>query len=273
MEQAVQHAPGTVPYAERLEAYRVLVHCQSKSDPELLPGSVPVAAPITPPLPEEGNWTSKAASLNWNDLGKKLTQEGCVRVPTLVDAATRAALRRLFDHNTRFAKTVVMDRDEFGRGVYRYFQAPIPAVVDALRRGVYPHVAKLANEWQNLLNEAERFPETWEDFRLRCQEAGQTTPILLKYGPGGFNALHRDLRGSVYFPIQLAIVLSPLLQPPDSDAEGFCGGEFLFCDVPEGKKSRGRVIPAGLGDACYFVPSIVWFASAERMGSSRSSMA
>jgi len=135
-----------------------------------------------------------------------------------------------------------MERDDFGQGVYRNFRAPIPAVVEGLRRSVYPHVARIANEWQGLLNEVERFPEEWEGFRLRCHEAGQTipTPILLKYGPGGFNALHRDLRG----------VLSPIMET--TGQEGFRGGEFLFCDVPEGKKSRRRVIPAGLGDAVLF---------------------
>jgi uncharacterized protein len=254
MKHAVQHAPGNVQYAERLEAYRALVDCQRKPDQELLQGLMPVTAPITPHLPGEGSWTSNAASLDWNDLGMELTQEGCIRIPGLVDAATCAVLRLLFDDDTRFAKTVIMDRDEFGQGVYRYFKAPIPAMVDALRRGVYPHVARIANKWQDLLNETERFPETWEDFRLRCQEAGQTipTPILLKYGPGGFNALHRDLRGSVYFPLQMAVVLSSILEAPGSEAEAFRGGEFLFCDVPESKKSRRRVLAAGLGDALVF---------------------
>jgi uncharacterized protein len=72
---------------------------------------------------------------------------------------------------------------------------------------------------------------------------------LLKYGPGGFNALHRDLRGSVFFPIQLAVVLSPRAE---AQAGGFEGGAFLFCDVPEGKKSRRQEIALGLGDAVLF---------------------
>jgi uncharacterized protein len=72
---------------------------------------------------------------------------------------------------------------------------------------------------------------------------------LLKYGPGGFNALHRDLRGSVFFPIQLAVVLSPRA---DAGADGFEGGEFLFCDVPQGKKSRRQELTLGLGDAVLF---------------------
>jgi hypothetical protein len=172
-------------------------------------------------------------------------------LPGLLDAASCADLRSLFAEDAHFAKTVVMDRDDFGNGTYRYFKAPIPALVDGLRRAVFPHVARLANEWQQYLNEADRFPEDWESFRRVCAEAGQTTPtpILLRYGPGGFNALHRDLRGAVYFPIQMAVVLSPQAREGDS---GFSGGEFLFCDVPQTRKSRTRAIHAGLGDALLF---------------------
>ncbi len=147
-----------------------------------------------------------------------------------------------------------MDREDFGQGVYRYFRAPIPAIVDDLRRAVYPYAARIVNAWQHLLNEADRFPPDWEGFREKCRKAGQTmpTPILLKYGPGGFNALHRDLRGPVFFPLQMAVVLSPRADPADPASEGFRGGDFLFCDVPEGAKSRRRMVPAGLGDGLLF---------------------
>jgi hypothetical protein len=160
----------------------------------------------------------------------------------------------MFEDDSLFAKTVIMDRSEFGLGTYRYFKGPIPPLVAGLRCAVYPHVALIANQWQALLNETERFPLEWEGFRLRCAEAGQVvpTPILLKYGPGGFNALHRDLRGPVCFPIQMAIVLSPQLNEPHSELEGFCGGEFLLCDTPGGKKAKRQEIRAGLGDALLF---------------------
>jgi uncharacterized protein len=250
MEKAVHHAPENAEYAERLETYRSLVDCRSESVHE----SAPATAPPTAINSDGGKWAAKTATLDWKELGAQLIREGCVVVPALLDALTCAEIRRQFGDDAVFAKTVVMDRDEFGKGIYRYFKAPIPAVIDELRGAVYPHVARIVNEWQGLLNEIERFPEEWEQFRLRCQEAGQTTPtpILLKYDAGGFNALHRDLRGSVYFPIQMAVVLSPNRDTQESEAEGFRGGEFLFHDVPEGKKSRKRTIAAGLGDALLF---------------------
>ena len=255
LEQAVQLAPDASSHAQRLEAYRALLGSPMEDRAEQGPVAAPVRSEVasssTGPAALEG--FKKVAGLDWADLEQRLTRDGCVPIPALVDAETCAELRSLFANEALFAKTVVMDREGFGKGVYRYFKAPIPARVDVLRRAVYPGVARIANTWQQLLNEEDRYPEDWEGFRLQCADAGQTapTPILLQYGPGGFNALHRDLRGSVYFPIQMAVVLSP---PADtgSAGDGFMGGEFLFCDVPESKKSRSRKLAAGLGDVLLF---------------------
>jgi hypothetical protein len=256
--QAVKHAPGNATYAERLAAYQTLsgdfpagraggVSPLLSGEQQGLSGEQQGAdGPRSP-----DDWMRRIAGRDWPGLGDRLTRDGCVLVPRLVDAAICEWLSGLFDEDARFAKTVVMDRPEFGLGTYRYFRDPIPEVVDLLRRAVYPHVAAIANGWQRSLGEPERYPAEWAAFRDECRAAGQTTPtpILLKYGPGGFNALHRDLRGAVYFPIQMAVVLSPRA---DESADGFRGGEFLLCDVPEGKKARHREVAAGLGDAILF---------------------
>jgi hypothetical protein len=94
----------------------------------------------------------------------------------------------------------------------------------------------------------------WEEFRLQCAAAGQTvpTPLLLRYEAGGFNAPHRDIRGEVFFPIQMAIVLSHQSDLATPERDGFLGGKFVFCDDPERKKSDRRRIAAGLGDAILF---------------------
>jgi hypothetical protein len=246
--QAVKHGPENAAHAERLEAYRALAG--DATPPVALPAT---SHPSVPPTEDaRGDWPDRLQSLDWDDLGLRLTRDGCVLIPGVVEASACSQLCARFDDDALFAKTVIMDRPEFGAGVYRYFRAPIPAVEDQLRRAVYPHVARIANGWQRLLGESESYPSDWDDFRARCALAGQDkpTPILLKYGPGGFNALHRDLRGVVFFPIQMAVVLSP--RADSSNLAGFRGGDFLFCDVPEGRKSRRLEVAAGLGDMLLF---------------------
>lgn len=257
--QAVKHAPQNPAYAAQLEAYQLLA---GKENPLVPPSPLadkptPAATEAPTVLPADqpwGDWSKRLAELDWHALGERLTRAGCVRISGLINAPTCEHLRKMFDDDALFAKTVVMDQPEFGLGVYRYFRAPIPAFVDQLRRAVYPQVALIANGWQRVLGEPERYPAAWEAFAEECRRAGQTvpTPILLKYGPGGFNGLHRDLHGSVFFPIQLAVVLSARAESTDEQISGFRGGEFLFCDIPEGRKSRRRAIPAGLGDVVLF---------------------
>jgi hypothetical protein len=247
---ALKLDPENMKYREQLEGYRALASEREAEAPKAST-SDDTTAPLQSPAELDTNWPKRLALLDWRILEEKLTREGCVVIPGLMDAVACAWLRSLDENESQFAKTVRMDRPDFGVGVYRYFRASIPVFVDQLRRAAYKHVAPIANGWQRLLGEPERYPAQWESFHDECARAGQSTPtpILLKYGPGGFNALHRDLRGTVFFPIQLAVVLSPRA---DSSGSGFRGGEFLFCDVPEGKKARRRGIPAGLGDALLF---------------------
>jgi hypothetical protein len=80
---------------------------------------------------------------------------------------------------------------------------------------------------------------------------GRPSVGLAKEAPSlvGFNALHQDIRGDVFVPIQLVAVLRPRASGPD-DFDGFTGGEFLLRD--EGER---QAIPAGLGDAILFCTS------------------
>jgi hypothetical protein len=248
--EAVRHAPDNAASEEQLAAYQALA--DSEKPQGVNPPAQPTVAPgVVPPV---GDWPQRLAAYNWEQLGERLTRDGCVMIERLLDAAACEELYGRFDRDECFTRTVVMDRPDYGQGTYRYFRPPIPVVVDQLRRAVYPHVAVIANGWERLLGEPERFPPEWDGFREECARAGQTspTPILLKYAPGGFNALHRDLRGSVFFPVQMAVVLSRRADPQNPEGGGFAGGDFLLADVPERRKSRRRAVAAGQGDAVLF---------------------
>jgi uncharacterized protein len=254
---ATARAPQNAEYAALLESYR----SQAEKQRQDTLAHVPWSAEAPSSLPPAENaaaiadavafWDGRLEGIKWDRVAERLTREGCVLLAEVLPAEICALMRGWYDDESLFVKTVVMDEPDFGSGTYRYFQSPISALVDGLRRAVYPHVAAVANLWQERLGDAMRFPSDWEAFRDVCHEAGQTksTPLLLKYGPGGFNALHQDLRGRVFCPIQLAAVLSPRA---DQDEHGFEGGTFLLCDFPEGPKARRRELSAGLGDIILF---------------------
>src|SRR5205823_1797268 len=149
-----------------LEAYRSLAGQQTVQVATPQQGrEIRAAVPIQPTAgmadSPSDQWLQRLATLDWRRLGDQLTRDGFVCIAEAVDASICGRLRGMFDDDTLFAKSVVMDRPDFGRGEYRYFRAPIPAVVDQLRRAVYPHVARIANDWQQLLDNPERYPAEW----------------------------------------------------------------------------------------------------------------
>jgi hypothetical protein len=249
--EAARRAPDSARHTDALAAYEALLidGCNPSKHADVELPTDERKDPVEPPIRDR--WpelTARIDSLGWPDIDGQFTGHGVAHVPRLLDATACETLRSMFGEDRRFAKTVTMNKSRFGKGVYRYFGHPIPPLVDTIRRLVYPHVSEIANRWQTLLNNEQRYPATWTEFRDRCAAAGQSTPspLLLSYETGGFNALHQDIRGEVFFPIQLAVVLSPRASSLD-DPSGFTGGEFLLCDECE-----RHAIPAGLGDAILF---------------------
>ncbi|HYV35771.1 MAG TPA: 2OG-Fe(II) oxygenase [Gemmataceae bacterium] len=252
--QAVKHAPQNALYAEQLQAYRALANHNTEDLTQAAKPRVAVVPKEAIAPHVDDGLTAHLEQCDWVQLGDLLSRDGFALIPQLLNESDCERLRDMFDDDDLFAKTVEMDRPDFGKGVYRYFLAPIPDIVRQLRVAMYAKIVVIANQWQELLGVPRRFPKDWNAFREECIHAGQTksTPILLKYGPGGFNGLHRDLRGEVFFPIQLAVVLSRRVESLDHPKDGFQGGNFLFCDLPEGKKSRRREMAASIGDALLF---------------------
>jgi uncharacterized protein len=255
--EAVRHAPDNDRHVTALAGYEALLAggfgLREPSKRELKTPSSDdlVDAPFT------DRWAHLAAhieQLEWPEIDRRLTKRGLAHAPKVLTPEECRSIREMFGDDRRFAKTVTMNKSRFGRGVYRYFAAPLPPVVNALRQFFYPYLAEIANRWQCLLKDVGRYPMTWPEFRICCANAGQTTPspLLLHYETGGFNALHQDLRGEVFFPVQLVVVLSQRVESASREANAFTGGDFLFCDQPERKTSDRCAVSAGLGDALIF---------------------
>ena len=187
------------------------------------------------------------AEPNWASIADDLKAFGCATIKSLLPARACRALAKMYDEDTRFRSRVVMARHGFGRGEYKYFAYPLPALVAELRTALYPPLAKIANEWNTSLKSDIRFPPTHALYLKRCQEAGQTrpTPLLLKYGAGDYNCLHQDLYGEHVFPLQVTILLS-------MPGEDFEGGEFVLTEQRPRMQSRAEVVPLEQGDCVIF---------------------
>lgn len=175
--------------------------------------------------------------LDWSELNAALDDVGHAVTPMLLSEAECGELADLFDGG-RFRSTIDMARHRFGDGRYRYFDHPLPELIAGLRASFYPHLASAANRWsERLRGDTPTFPFTHEELLERCREAGQTrpTPLILRYGPGDWNALHQDLYGEVFFPFQILTVLS-------RRGVDFEGGEFVLMEQRPRAQSRAHVL-------------------------------
>ena len=190
---------------------------------------------------------SRLASLDWAAIGAELDQQGCAILPRLLATDECDSLAAGYDNDAIYRSRVVMARHGFGRGEYRYYTYPLPALVQDLRDAVYARLAPVANRWHELLREPSRFPLEHGDYLANCHRAGQRrpTPLILRYGAGDYNCLHQDLYGTAVFPLQLAILLSQ----PERD---FSGGEFVLTEQRPRMQSRAEVVPLQQGDAVVF---------------------
>ena len=151
--------------------------------------------------PDEAGSALTLDALDWPALEADLDAFGAAVAPKLIAPESCRELQALYEDDGRFRSRVVMAKHGFGRGEYKYFADPLPDLVGALRRALYPRLQPIANRWNEAMGVAVRYPADHEAYRARCREAGQTkpTPLLLRYGPGDFNCLHRTFTASISF--------------------------------------------------------------------------
>lgn len=186
----------------------------------------------------------RVEAIDWSAIALDLDAQGWAILPGLLTSSECDEVAGLYDAEDVFRSKVVMARHGFGKGEYRYFSYPLPALVQDLRSALYPRLSPIANRWNERLRLDARFPAAHEEFVDLCHREGQTrpTPLLLRYGEGDYNCLHQDLYGERVFPLQVATLLSQ----PGNDFEG---GEFVMTEQRPRMQTRPAVVPLTKGDA------------------------
>lgn len=189
----------------------------------------------------------RVARYDWDAAGAELDAFGCAVLKTLLTADECQDLASLYPQEQYFRSHIHMARHGFGKGEYRYFKYPLPAIVGGLRTALYARIVPFANAWNERMRIATRYPEAHADYLKTCHAAGQRrpTPLLLQYAAGDFNCLHQDLYGDLAFPLQVAILLS-------APNRNFTGGEFVLTERRPRMQSRVEVVALEQGDAVVF---------------------
>ena len=94
-----------------------------------------------------GIYAKRIAAADWKGVARELDSNGCALLPRLLTPAECARIAGLYDQPGHFRATIDMARHRFGEGQYRYFAAPFPEPVDALRHGLYGRLLPIARDW------------------------------------------------------------------------------------------------------------------------------
>ena len=194
-----------------------------------------------------GSMQARLNRLDWDAIERELEEFGCAKTPPLLLPEECQELINLYPDDTQFRKSVHMAPKRFGMGDYKYFNAPLPVLVQSLRTHAYPFLAAIANRWMQKLEAPERYPSDLSSFLSVCREhdQGHPTPLLLHYEAGGYNRLHQDVYGSIVFPLQLVCMLSRV-------GDDYTGGSFLLVEQRPFAHLRGDAIVAEQGEIIIF---------------------
>ena len=193
------------------------------------------------------NIATKIASADWQHISEEMHNRGYAIIPNLLTSKQCEELKENYHNPIGYRKIIVMERYRFGLGEYKYFDYPLPGLIQTIRETIYPKLVPITNTWMKQLNIDKQFPETFPEMQKLCQHNNQlkTTVLILKYGKGGHNTLHQDLYGEVYFPVQAVLFLS-------EPYEDYTGGEFVLTQQTPRAQSKAIVLKPKKGDMLIF---------------------
>ncbi len=185
--------------------------------------------------------------ISWQPIYQSLDEKGYAIIPQFLSIEECQDFSDQYNNSSLYRSTINMQRYRFGKGEYKYFSYPLPENIQTIRENLYVPLAMLANNWMSRLSIDTQFPLNHYELIEQCINKNQLrpTPLILRYETGGFNTLHQDLYGDVYFPFQVVFALSQ----HDMD---YKGGEFVLIEQLPRAQSKAEVVKLNQGDAMIF---------------------
>lgn len=185
--------------------------------------------------------------MDWNAIYQSLNEKGYALIKGILSKEECEHLSGMYLDNYLYRNTINMQRYRFGKGEYKYFNYPLPAHLQSMREELYPPLSTIANEWMQKLSLKTIFPRKHHQLIFTCNahQQNKPTPLILRYEAGGFNTLHQDLYGEVYFPFQVVFALT-------QHGRDFDGGQFVLTEQIPRAQSKAEVLTPDQGDAVIF---------------------
>ncbi|HEY3404459.1 MAG TPA: 2OG-Fe(II) oxygenase [Ohtaekwangia sp.] len=186
-------------------------------------------------------------TMDWGEVQTSLHEKGYALLRNVLSPEECLEVISLYPEDQLYRSVINMQRYRFGKGEYKYFRYPLSPILHSLRERFYEHLVPVANEWMKQLSLDTRFPRQHNHLIESCHAKGQLrpTPLILRYEAGGYNTLHQDLYGEIYFPFQVVFVLTQT----GRDHEG---GEFVLTEQVPRAQSKAVVLSPDQGDALIF---------------------
>ncbi|RWP70816.1 MAG: hypothetical protein EOR91_31965, partial [Mesorhizobium sp.] len=102
---------------------------------------------------------TRVAAYDWQALAGEMSGYGCAVMEKLLTPQECREVAGLYPDESHFRSHVHMARHGFGKGEYRYFRYPLPELIGGLRTALYPRLAAVANDWNQRMSIAQRYPD------------------------------------------------------------------------------------------------------------------
>ena len=184
--------------------------------------------------------------LDWPQLTRQLDEQGYATTPPLLSPEQCGSVVA----HVRRGRALPQHRRDgpalLRRGQLPLLRGPAAAAGPGAARPSSTRRSRHRQRWAERLGERTLPPHPRRAAR-RVRRAGpdQPTPLVLRYGPSGYNCLHQDVYGELTFPLQFLVMLSR----PDED---FTGGESVFVEQRPRQQSRPMVARPRQGEAVIF---------------------
>ncbi|WGL59731.1 2OG-Fe(II) oxygenase [Pigmentibacter sp. JX0631] len=193
------------------------------------------------------NISNKILNLNWDLIHAQLLKNGYYLHQQILSTDECQQFKEYYHKDELYRSTIVMERYQFGKGIYRYFKYPLPDTIQMLREVVYTQLFNTANEWSKRTKYDYCYPDTLKKFLADNSIGMQTksTPLILKYKQGDYTCLHQDIASSNFFPYQIVFGL-------DQQGVDYEGGHFILVQQRPRMQSIPHVITIPKGGFIIF---------------------